>query len=95
MVIGEGREFLSALVVPADGAARTSGGDEELQTALTAMFKSYSRGVAAPEKIRAFRLVPEAFSVDNGMMTPTLKLRRKIIEKNYSELIDEMYAGIV
>ncbi|MFT5141583.1 MAG: long-chain acyl-CoA synthetase [Rhodothermales bacterium] len=95
MVIGEGREFLSALVVPAEGAAKSSGGDEELKTALAALFKSYSRTVSAPEKIRDFRLVSEPFSVDNGMMTPTLKLRRKIIEKNFAEVIDEMYAGIV
>ncbi|MBO6574683.1 MAG: long-chain fatty acid--CoA ligase [Rhodothermales bacterium] len=95
MVVGEGREFLTALVVPSEDAVSLAGGEEELQTALKAAFRSYSREAAAPEKIRDFRLVSEAFSVDNGMMTPTLKLRRKAIEAHHAGLIDEMYAAVV
>ena len=92
MVVGEGREFLSALVVVNEDASM---GVDEVNAALKGVFRQYSKGAAAHEKIRDFRLIDEAFSVDNGMMTPTLKLRRKIISKNFAELIDEMYAGIV
>ena len=37
----------------------------------------------------------EPFSVENGMMTPTMKLKRKVIEQNYADLIDEIYKGVV
>ncbi|MFT4603336.1 MAG: long-chain acyl-CoA synthetase [Rhodothermales bacterium] len=95
MVVGEGREFLTALVVANEDAVRMAGGEDQLAEAFKQVFRAYSKTAAGPEKIRNFRMVAEAFSVENGMMTPTLKLRRKIIEKNFAELIDEMYAGIV
>jgi long-chain acyl-CoA synthetase len=95
MVVGEGREFLTALVVPAENAVEKAGGDDAFREALNGVFRTYSRQAAAPEKIRDFRLVREAFSVDNGLMTPTLKLRRKAIEAEYADLIEEMYADVV
>ncbi|NNE70092.1 MAG: long-chain fatty acid--CoA ligase [Rhodothermales bacterium] len=95
MVVGEGREFLTALVVPNEDALKIAGGEAQLELALKNIFRTYSKGAAAPEKIRDYRLVDEAFSVDNGLMTPTLKLRRKMIEGRYADLIDEMYAAVV
>lgn len=95
MVVGEGREFLTALVVANEDAVKMAGGEEQLAEALKQVFRTYSKGAAGPEKIRDYRLVAEAFSVENGMMTPTLKLRRKAIEQTFADLIEEMYAGIV
>lgn len=105
MVVGEGREYLTALIVPSVDAlkalAREEGvsysdmsellNHETIQKHFTGIFRSYSRGAAAHEKIRDFRLIEEPFSVDNGMMTPTLKLKRKVVTKNYEELIESMY----
>lgn len=109
MVVGEAREFLTALVVPDEeviknyakeqGIAAVKLQDilatEEVQRVFAQLFKSYSRQAAAHEKIRDFRLVLEPFSIDNGMMTPTMKLKRKVINAHYSELIEEMYAGVI
>lgn len=109
VVVGEGREFLSALVVPAVEALRayakengipaeTEAGllaDERILALYEKEFRTYSRGASAHEKIRKFRLVPEPFTVDNGLMTPTLKPRRKQIEEAYADLIDDMYEGVV
>ena len=43
--------------------------------------------------VQKIKVLPEDFSVTNGLLTPTLKLRRGIIEKKYQKEIDEMYAG--
>ena len=109
MVVGEAREFLTALVVAEEDVIRGYAKEhkleaskladilasEEVQRVFTQMFKSYSRQAAAHEKIRKFRLVLEPFSIENGMMTPTMKLKRKVIEAQYAELIQEMYEGVV
>lgn len=102
MVVGEGRAFLTALVVPAESADDLSAaGDREsvdlaaLEESLTQVFREYSKRAAAHEKIRDFRIIGEPFTVDNGMMTPTLKLRRRMIESEYADLIDSMYADVI
>lgn len=109
MVIGEAREYLTALVVPDEDVIRNFAKEqkleaskledilaaEETQRVFDQLFRSYSRTAAAHEKIRGFRLVLEPFSIENGMMTPTMKLKRKAIKANYGDLIEEMYAGVV
>ena len=107
MIVGEGREFLTALVVPnmdsLAAVAREAGlsynSDEELlqldkvKELFANEFRRYSRGAAAHEKIRDFALLSEPFTVENGMLTPAMKPRRKQIEAHYASLIDEMYAN--
>ncbi|NBB85064.1 MAG: AMP-binding protein, partial [Bacteroidetes bacterium] len=109
MVVGEGREFLTALVVPdfeaLESKAKELGLDpddteallqhEQVQHIFTDIFRSYSREAASHEKIRDFRLLPEAFTVEEGTMTPTMKLKRRVVTQEYGDLIDEMYAAFV
>jgi len=109
LVIGEGREYLTALIVPDFEALRQyakehqiphkSAKDLLIESNILKLFdkefRAYSKKAAAHEKIRKFKLIDEAFTVDNAMMTPTMKLKRRAIEKHYAALIDEMYAGIV
>ena len=59
------------------------------------VFKTYSRTAASHEKIRRFSFVADPFTVDNGYMTPTMKLKRKVISDAFKESIEEMYAGVV
>ena len=105
VVLGEGREFLAALVMPNRDFLETYAADQGLaageSTPLIAhekvfglfdrAFREYSRTAAAHEKIRAFRLLDEPFSVENGLLTPTLKPRRSRIEAHYAALIADMY----
>ena len=105
VVLGEGREFLAALVTPNGDFLETYAADQELaagaRTPLIAhekvlglfdrAFREYSRAAAAHERIRAFRLLDEPFSVENGLLTPTLKPRRSRIEAHYAALITDMY----
>ena len=107
LVIGEGREFLTALVVPdleavkeyarAEGIDFSSEADlvehRQIRALFDRPFKKYSREAASHEKIRNFTLISEPFSVENGMLTPTMKPKRRVIEERYSDVIDEMYAA--
>ncbi len=105
VVLGEGREFLAALVAPNRDFIETYADDHGLATGESTplishekvlglfdrAFREYSRTAAAHEKIRAFRLLDEPFSVENGLLTPTLKPRRSRIEAHYAALIADMY----
>ncbi|MEM6648361.1 MAG: long-chain fatty acid--CoA ligase [Bacteroidota bacterium] len=108
-VIGEGREYLTALVVPSHDAVRQYAKDnnvphsgikdlvahDDIRAIYKKEFRRYSRQAASHEKIRDFALIEEPFTVDNGMMTPTMKLKRRSIEGHYADVIDEMYAGVI
>ena len=43
------------------------------------------------EKVKKFVLISEEFSIENGMLTPTLKLKRKEIIKNYKQQLEKLY----
>jgi len=58
---------------------------EEIKLAL-ARFAPY-------EQVRDFRLIPEPFTVENGLLTPTMKIRRPVVARVYHELIESMYQG--
>ena len=46
------------------------------------------------EKIRKFTLLEKPFSIESGELTPSLKIKRKVIEERYMNLIDDMYQAI-
>lgn len=104
-VIADQRKFVSALIVPVylqlEEWARENGiknsTKEELCThpKVVAMMKeridTLQQTLAYYEQIKRFALLPVPFSMENGELTNTLKLRRQMISKNYKEQIDKMY----
>ncbi len=54
--------------------------------ALTAVLHDY-------ERVRRVALLPEEFSIDGGEMTPTLKIKRRVVDEKFGALIDEIYDG--
>lgn len=62
-----------------------------VQGLVDADIRRLQRELANYERVRRFELIPEEFSVDNGMMTPTLKIKRKEVLKTYNHLIEQMY----
>ena len=44
------------------------------------------------EQIRDLRLLVEEFTQENGLLTPTLKVKRKEVERRFAQLVDEMYS---
>jgi long-chain acyl-CoA synthetase len=100
MVHGDRRPHVVALIVPdAEWAGRQSGGgdparlveDPAVREAIAAAVERVNAGLSVPERIRRFALVGEPFSVDNGLLTPTMKIRRHAIRQAYGRVIDALY----
>ena len=53
---------------------------------------SVNRDLASFETIKKFYIIPEEFTVDNGFITPSLKVRKKNVMKAYQGEIDKMYS---
>ncbi len=104
MVIGDQRNFISAIIVPQaevlESWARENGieGDlpalcrdprviQHFQAAVESTMQSFSRY----ESVRKFTLIPEEFTQEAGELTPTLKLKRRVLLAKYADIIEEMY----
>ncbi len=108
IVIGDRRMFLSALVVPDFEALKEYADSNKIPYAseedLTKNDKIYKlleqdmnqlqKKLANYERIRRFSVLYKPFTIESGEITPSLKIRRKAIESNYGELIDEMYESM-
>jgi long-chain acyl-CoA synthetase len=101
---GDRRSHLVALLVPEIGWmqawAKAAGKpvnagmlarDPDFLAAMRAAVERANAGLSVIEKIRRFAVVAEAFSTENGQMTPTLKLRRHVIQSSYRDLIESLY----
>lgn len=106
MVVGEGRKFPSALIVPAFSFVREwakrkgieiSGNNEELiqDKAVIDRIKqevdSYNKGYGQWAKLKNVQLLSKEFSVEGGELTPTLKLKRKVILDKYKDVVGQIY----
>jgi len=101
VVIGESKPYVTALIVP-DWAAvtrRIPGGPEDLvkDPRVIALIEqavdAVNRRVGSWEAIKYFTLLPRTFSEEAGEMTPTLKIKRKVVAQKYAGEIDSMYTG--
>lgn len=105
LLIGDGREFCTALIVPdrtyveswfaekrkTFGSWESALNDEELRAALRDDLFRRQRDLAKHERIRRFALLSEPFTVENGLLTPTLKIKRREAERRYASVIDGLY----
>ncbi|HUF47450.1 MAG TPA: long-chain fatty acid--CoA ligase [Vicinamibacterales bacterium] len=106
ILIGEARHFPSALIVPDLAAlARRLGvgppgdraaaeglvGRDETRALVQAAVDSVNAGLAQFERIKRFALLTATFSVESGELTPTLKVKRRVVEERYREVIEEIY----
>jgi long-chain acyl-CoA synthetase len=108
MLIGDRRMFLTALIVPdfdslkeyadARNIPYTSIGDLVKDPAINELIDTeindIQKDLANYERVRRFTLMEKQFSIEEGELTPTQKVRRKVIEERYGHLIDNMYEGI-
>jgi long-chain acyl-CoA synthetase len=98
IVIGNRRKFLSALIVPNFSKTTIPPGDSDalnadgaLREAIQQEIDRYNAGKPHHEQIRAFALLPRELTIEAGEITPTLKVKRKVIDEKYKALIDQMY----
>jgi long-chain acyl-CoA synthetase len=54
----------------------------------------FQKRLANYERVRKFKILDQPFSIETGEMTPSLKLKRKVIEERYGDLIEDMYKGM-
>ncbi len=52
------------------------------------------RGLMSYEQVKVIELIKEPFTIENGLLTPTLKARRYAIEKKYKELFESIYKSV-
>lgn len=105
VLIGDRRMFLSALIVPDFDAIKEYAdrnkipykdeedlvSKEEIYDIIDKEVATIQKDLANYERVRKFILLSKPLSVESGEMTPTLKIRRKVIEEKYRDLIEEMY----
>ncbi len=106
VLIGDRRMFLSAIIVPDFGALREyadshkieykSNKDlvnkKEIHDLIDKDMSKFQKQLANYERVRKFTLLDHPFTIENGEITPSLKVKRKLVEERYGYLIEEMYS---
>ncbi|MBW1900949.1 MAG: long-chain fatty acid--CoA ligase [Deltaproteobacteria bacterium] len=104
-IIGDRRKFLSALIIPAFDELRPWAQEcgvafrdneeliqnDEVINLYEKEFERCTRHLSRVERIKKFRLLSTEWSQQTGELTPTLKIKRNVVEEKYRELIEEMY----
>jgi long-chain acyl-CoA synthetase len=107
IVVGDKRPYCVALVVPNEEALRTYArqhnldsqrsleelcADEQIVALVMREIEHVQRDLAKYERVRRIALLSEPFTIENGLLTPTLKPRRRAIEERYRDRIESLYA---
>ncbi|WP_129112677.1 AMP-dependent synthetase/ligase [Halegenticoccus tardaugens] len=108
MVLGDGRKFVSALLVPNVDAVREWAAregidlpddpaalcrDERVRERIGREVDRVNESFEPHERIKRFRLLPEPFSEENGLLTPTMKVKRRHVLDRYADEVDVLYRG--
>ena len=106
VVIGDRRKYITALIavnldvarklladrgesVPADPAQLST--QAAVKDQLQARVSEINRHLGSWEQVKYFRVLPRELTEADGELTPTLKVKRKVVAERYASLIDEMY----
>lgn len=104
-LIGDKREFVTAIIIPNRENLQETFGlpddffdqphdfifNKEIVDWMAADIKKISSDLAKFERIKNFRIKRNPFDIDQGEITPTLKVKRRVVEKKYAETINQMY----
>ncbi|WP_207431929.1 AMP-dependent synthetase/ligase [Sabulibacter ruber] len=105
MVVGESQKFVGALIVPAFQALQewysaqglpypgnlAAVADKRVRALIGEAIKQYNRFFNPVEQLKKFTLLPQEWTVASGELTPTLKLKRKVLSEKYRSAIQEIY----
>jgi long-chain acyl-CoA synthetase len=103
MVVGDRRHFPAALIAPNfhalatrlrldDQSVRSRVSDDEVRAIYQSIVDDVNRRLAQFEQIKKFVLVAEEFSVATGELTPTLKIKRRVVVEKYRDVIEGIYS---
>ncbi len=104
-VIGDSRKYVTAIIIPAFEALKEYAlrhkihfkniedllNNSEIIKFFAERIERLQRGLAGFEKIKRFTLLPREFTIENGELTNTLKLRRRVINSHFAPQIEAMY----
>lgn len=104
VALGDRRPFIAALFALDGEAARKFASEEGISSELSSLARNpkvrarfqkmvdvANRDLARYEQVRKFAIVPVELTQDGGELTPTLKVKRKVVEENFKDLIDSLY----
>ncbi|HXR32235.1 MAG TPA: long-chain fatty acid--CoA ligase [Verrucomicrobiae bacterium] len=108
MVVGDQRKFIVALIVPNPTTVSAKLAEQGLKFASDAELSAHPRSyalieeevhrltthLASYETIKRFALLADDFSFDSGSLTFTMKLKRRVVEKQYHDLIDKLFSDV-
>ncbi len=108
VLIGDRRMFLTALIVPDFEALRlyaqrhhlpySTDGDlvqlKEIHQAIETDIQQLQKDLAHYERVRRFTLLEKPFTIEEGELTPSQKIKRRVVEEKYAHLIEGMYRSI-
>lgn len=83
-VFGEQKNYIAALII-------LSTESKALNDNIQNYINEINSNLTQPEKIKKFQIIKEPFSIENNLMTPTMKVRRHEVEKKYSEIINQLF----
>lgn len=102
-VIGDGRPFVAALAVLNIAAWKRLARDDDVdpdrpnaepvKTRILARIESLLTALPAYVRVRAVYLCLEPWTIDAGLLTPTLKIKRDVVQRRFAKEIDALYAG--
>jgi long-chain acyl-CoA synthetase len=107
IVVGDQRPFIAALVTldeealpqwleskgkPSDQTAEQLREDPELLAEIDAAVKDANKAVSNAEAIKKFKILGTDFTEDNGMLTPSLKLKRSVVMKEFDADVESLYS---
>jgi long-chain acyl-CoA synthetase len=104
MVVGDNQPFIATLItIDADefprwasthgksGTVADHVDDDDLRAAVQEAIDLANKAVSKAESIRTFRILPNDFSIEGGELTPTLKVKRRVVAEQYGTTIEEIY----
>ncbi|MAJ15295.1 MAG: long-chain fatty acid--CoA ligase [SAR116 cluster bacterium] len=84
MIYGHNKPYLVALVHPSEETGQN-------MTSIQKIFDEANKNLSSTKKIRKFYLIKEPFSIESLELTPTLKIKRRVVEKNYHKELQALY----
>ena len=84
MVYGDGKNYLVALIVPSKEL-------KEKKDKISEIINKINENLTIIEKIKKFHLINENFSIENGLLTPTMKVRRNKVTIKYKNILENFY----
>jgi long-chain acyl-CoA synthetase len=93
LVIGDRRPYLTALITLDEAEVAKLEEGTDLPALIEGVVEEYNRDKASFEQVKRFAILPRDFLAEEDEVTPTMKLRRKIVADHFADEIESLYAG--